>query len=85
MEKHILFTLENCIKCTQTKEVLNKKNINYDIIKLPHEIGNWKENHHEITKKYNVFNDIQRTAPILIADGEKIIGYLRIRKYFQQI
>jgi glutaredoxin len=83
MENRILFSLENCIKCTQTKDLLSERN-DIKIVTYPHNIDNWDENQLKQAKNHEIFNDLQITAPILIADGEKIIGYLRIRKWLQE-
>jgi len=78
--KNILFSLQNCVKCTQTKELLKDRN-DIEIITLPHEIGNWNKKDYNIVNKYNVYNDLIKTAPILCVNGKKIMGYLRIRKW----
>jgi hypothetical protein len=82
MRKKILFSLENCMKCTQTKDLL----VNRDDIKIvtyPHEISQWSIENLNEAKSHNVFDDLKITAPILWVDGEKTIGYLRIRKWLQ--
>ena len=83
MNNRILFSLENCIKCTQTKELLTDRE-DITIITYPHEIENWDENQLKQAKNHDIFDDLQITAPILWIDGEKIIGYLRIRKWLQE-
>ena len=82
MGEKILFSLENCIKCTQTKELMNDRD-DIKILTYPHEITGWKEDQLEFAKSYDVFEDLKKTAPILWIDGEKKIGYLRIRKWLQ--
>ena len=82
METIILFSLENCMKCTQTKDLISNEN-EIEIITYPHDFNNWSEEQLNQAKKYDVFNDLQITAPILWIDGNKIIGYLRIRKWLQ--
>ena len=82
MVERILFSLENCIKCTQTKELLRDRN-DIKIVTYPHDITEWTDEHLNEAKSYDVFEDLQRTAPILWIDGEKNIGYLRIRKWLQ--
>ena len=82
MIEKILFSLTNCIKCNQTKELL----VNRDDIKIityPHDINDWTEEQLNEAKSYNVFEDLQKTAPILWINNEKWIGYLRIRKWLQ--
>ena len=82
MEDTILFSLENCVKCTQTKELLNDRP-DIKIITYPHDLTNWEEYQLNEAKDHDVFEDLQKTAPILWNGGEKHIGYLRIRKWLQ--
>ena len=82
MNKKILFSLNECMKCEQTKQLIK----DYDditIITLPHNINEWDENQMNLTKDHEVFEDLQKTAPVLWIDGEKHLGYLRIRKWIQ--
>ena len=82
MTEKILFSLEECMKCVQTKKLLiNRDDIT--ITTFPHNISNWDENQIKIAKHHMIFEDLQKTAPILWVDGEKHIGYLRIRKWIQ--
>ena len=74
MEK-ILFSLENCMKCTQTKELITDRD-DIKIITFPHDIKDWDEKELDNAKTYNVLEDLQKTAPILWLEGEKKIGYL---------
>jgi len=78
----ILFSLEKCIKCNQTKELISDRD-DIKIITYPHDLNQWSEDQINEAKSHNVFEDLQRTAPIMWVDGEKIIGYLRIRKWIQ--
>jgi len=82
MNKRILFSLEHCTKCLQTKELLGDRE-DIKIITFPHDMSAWSKEELDMAKSYNVFDDLQKTAPILWLDGEKIIGYLRIRKWVQ--
>lgn len=82
MTKTILFSLENCVKCTQTKELLTGRN-DVEIKTFPHDIGKWTNDDLEFAKLHDVFDELQQTAPILWVDGEKRVGYLRIRKWLQ--
>ena len=82
MSKKILFSLENCMKCTQTKELLTGRD-DIKIVTYPHEISDWNVEQLNDAKSHEVFVDLQITAPILWIDGEKTIGYLRIRKWLQ--
>ena len=82
MTEKILFSLENCIKCTQTKELLYERD-DIKFITYPHDINNWSDEQLNDAKTHEVFEDLQITAPILLVGGEKTIGYLRIRKWLQ--
>ena len=82
MSEKILFSLENCMKCTQTKELLEERN-DVKIVTYPHEMNEWSEDNLKEAKFHGVFEDLKITAPILWVNGEKTIGYLRIRKWLQ--
>ena len=82
MNKPILFSLEHCVKCMQTKELLTDED-DVKIVTFPHDINEWSNSDLEFAKSHDVFDDLQKTAPILWLDGEKKIGYLRIRKWLQ--
>jgi len=77
-----LFSLEQCIKCQETKELLQGRE-DIEIVTFPHELNQWLEQDVLLAKSHNVFEDLQKTAPILWLNGEKKIGYLRIRKWIQ--
>lgn len=82
MIKAILFSLENCIKCNQTKELLSDRD-DVEIVTFPHSINEWSNENLELAKSHDVFDELQKTAPVLWLDGEKKVGYLRIRKWLQ--
>jgi len=82
MVENILFSLENCPKCMQTKELLSDRD-DIKIVTYPHDINEWSDEQLNEAKTHDVFEDLQVTAPVLWADGEKIVGYLRIRKWLQ--
>ena len=82
MCKKILFSLENCMKCTQTKELLQGRD-DVKIVTYPHDLGNWNSEQLDEAKVHNVLENLQKTAPVLWVDGEKKVGYLRIRKWLQ--
>jgi len=82
MSEKILFSLEKCMKCNQTKELITEQD-NIQIITYPHYLNDWNDDQIEEAKKHDVFEDLQTTAPILWIDGDKKIGYLRIRKWLQ--
>jgi len=82
MVEKILFSLENCEKCTQIKELLVDRN-DIKIVTYPHNITDWSDEQLNYVTSHNVFEDLQQTAPILWVDGKKFVGYLRIRKWLQ--
>ena len=82
MSEKILFSLENCVKCMQTKELLTNRD-GIRIVTYPHDITDWNNEQLKEAKDYSVFEDLQVTAPVLWVNREKIIGYLRIRKWLQ--
>ena len=82
MAEIILFSLENCEKCFQIKELI-KNNGDIMIKTYPNNLNNWTKEQLDEVKNYDVYGDLQITAPILWVDGKKFIGYLRIRKYLQ--
>jgi len=82
MSEKILFSLENCTKCMQTKEILEGRS-DIKMITFPHDINKWSDEDFRLAKSHDIFEDLQITAPILWLDGEKKIGYLRIRKWLQ--
>jgi glutaredoxin len=82
MAEKILFSLENCVKCMKTKELIENRD-DIKIVTYSHDISNWTTDQLNDAKSHNVFEDLQQTAPILWVDGVKLIGYLRIRKWLQ--
>ena len=66
----------------QTKELLTEDD-DIEVVTLPHEFSEWSDDDVELAKKFVVFEELQKTAPILWVDGEKLVGYLRIRKWLQ--
>jgi len=82
MTERILFSLEKCMKCTQTKELLIDRD-DIKIVTYPHEIADWNEDQLDEAKTFGVFEDLHITAPILSIGDDKKIGYLRIRKWLQ--
>ncbi len=82
MAEKILFSLEKCMKCNQTKELISDRE-DIKIITYPHDLNEWNDDQISEAKSYNVFEDLQRTAPVMWVDGEKLVGYLRIRKWLQ--
>ena len=70
------------MKRQETKELLAGRN-DIEIVTFPHDLNQWREEDFSLAKSHNVFEDLQITAPILWLDGEKKIGYLRIRKWIE--
>ncbi len=66
----------------QTKELLSDRD-DIKVVTYPHDINEWSDEQLNEAKTHDVFEDLQVTAPVLWADGEKIVGYLRIRKWLQ--
>ena len=62
MNKPILFSLQNCMKCTQTKELLEERN-DIDIITYPHDINEWSDDELNQAKTYNVFDMVIFSSP----------------------
>jgi len=79
----ILFCLEDCIKCTFVKEQIKTEGIK--VITLEKEGPDvWGAEECELVQKYDIIEDLKRTAPILVLeDGTKIIGQLRIMRWLQ--
>jgi glutaredoxin len=82
MSKAILFSLENCVKCTQTKELLLERD-DVEIVTFPHDLNSWSDDNLVLAKSHDVLEDLQKTAPVLWLNGEKKIGFLRIKKWIQ--
>lgn len=68
------------MKCIQTKNLLKERD-DIEIVMFPHDFMEWTDEQKKMAQSYNVFEDLQRTAPILWVNGEKKIGYLQIRKW----
>jgi hypothetical protein len=79
MTRPILFSLEHCPKCDQTKQLIGSRT-DIDIVTFPHDLKAWTPQHLELAVGHNVLEDLKITAPILWKDGEKTIGYLRIKR-----
>ena len=53
-----LFSLEQCVKCTATKEYLERKGIEVKIIVLPKNLKEWTEEQKDIVYKFDVLDKI---------------------------
>ena len=82
MTDKILFSLEKCMKCNETKKLISDRE-DIKIITYPHDFNDWSDAQINEAKSHDVFEELQRTAPIMWVNGEKIVGYLRIRKWLQ--
>lgn len=79
----ILFSLEDCMKCQQTKKILQEADLDFALIVLPHDISKWSPEQKELAETHNVLEDLSQTAPVLWDQGDKHLGYLRIKKWIQ--
>lgn len=79
----ILFCLEQCTKCDATKEYFkNKTDISIKIITFPHDFKQWTDKQKSMADEYNILEDLQTTAPVLIVpDRLKLIGQLKIKQW----
>ena len=76
----VLFCLVPCHKCDQIKEQITDKSI--IIVNLSSNLTEWKEEQLNLVNKYNVFDDLRITAPILVLeDKTKLVGQLRIQRW----
>ena len=82
MSSAVLFSLEQCEKCMQVKELLAQRK-DIKIVTFPHDFSQWNPQDLELAQSYDVFEDLQQTAPILWVDGKKLVGFLRIKKWVQ--
>ena len=55
------------------------------VVTYPHDLNEWSMEQIDYADGHNVFEDLKITAPILVLpDGEKLVGYLRIRKWIDE-
>jgi len=82
--KPTLFCLEHCVKCEKVKEQIANKDIN--VVTFPHNFVNWSSGQDALARECNILVDLQTTAPILVLeDGTKIIGQLRIERWLKNV
>ena len=80
--KPTLFKLAYCIKCTATQLYLDENKVDYKLYHLPHDFKDWNEFDIKNVEKFGILEDLKKTAPILVLpDGTKIVGQLRIMKW----
>ena len=78
--KPILFSLENCKRCEYIKERI-PKDLDIEVKTYPHDLRDWTPDQLAEACYYEVYTDLQRTAPILILpDGRKITSVIEIKK-----
>jgi len=78
----ILFSLKECVKCDAVKDYLG--DMDYLLIELSKTPSEWSTYQKGFVEQYNVREDLKRTAPILVLDnGEKLIGQLRIKQWMK--
>lgn len=70
MTEKILFSLEHCTKCTQTKEILGTRD-DIKVVTFPHDLNKWSDEDFSLAKSHDVLEDLKVTAPVLWLDGEK--------------
>ena len=83
MVEKILFSLEKCVKCNETKKMLSDQE-DIKIVTYPHNLSEWTREQIEEAKTYDVFEDLKKTAPVLWVDGKKEVGFLRIKRWFKE-
>jgi hypothetical protein len=79
----ILFCLENCEKCETVKEYFkNKKDISVKVHTFPKDYQQWNDNQKKISEEYNVLEDLQVTAPVLVVPDQcRLVGQLKIKQW----
>jgi len=82
--KGTLFCLTNCPKCDSVKDLTRGLSIN--IITFPHSFESWTSEDIRRAEEHNVLEDLKVTAPVLVlANGTKLIGQLRIMRWLQHV
>ena len=59
MNKAILFSLENCIKCNQTKELIVDRD-DIEVVTFPHDLNNWNDDDLNLAESYDVLDDLHK-------------------------
>ena len=78
-EKPILFSLENCDRCEYVKKKI-PEDAEVEVKTYPHDIKDWTPEQLAEACYYEVYSDLQRTAPILLMpDGRKITSVIEIK------
>lgn len=79
----ILFCLENCEKCETVKGYFkDRREVSVSIHTFPKNFQEWNDKQKKISEEYNVLEDLQITAPVLIVpDQFRIVGQLKIKQW----
>lgn len=85
MEKPILFSLENCKRCEFVKSRI-PNGFDIEIKMYPHDVKDWTTDQMAEAAFYEVYADLQRTAPILLLpDGRKITNVVEIKNILSSL
>ncbi|RLF38163.1 MAG: hypothetical protein DRN03_00375 [Thermoplasmata archaeon] len=85
IDKPILFGLENCKRCEYVKEHI-PEGIDIEIKTYPHDMKEWSVDQLTEAVFYEVYTDLQKTAPILLLpDGRKLKSVIEIKRYLRSL
>jgi len=85
VEKPILFSLENCERCEFVKSKI-PNGLDIEIKTYPHDVKDWTTDHLTEAAFYEVYSDLQRTAPILLLpDGRKLTSVVEIKNILSSL
>jgi hypothetical protein len=83
--KFILFSLENCERCEFIKKRI-PKDLDIEIKTYPHELKEWTPEQIAEAVYYEVYSDLQNTAPILLLpDGTKLKSVVEIKNKLKDL
>ena len=83
-DKPILFSLENCERCEFIKKRI-PEGLDIEIKTYPHEFKNWTVDQIAEATYYEVYSDLQNTAPILLLpDGTKLKSVIEIKNKLEE-
>lgn len=85
LNKPVLFSLEDCKRCEYVKKHI-PSNVDIEIKTYPHDVKKWSVDQLAEAAFYEVYADLQKTAPILLLpNGEKIKSVIEIKKYLSSL
>ncbi|PKK85820.1 MAG: hypothetical protein CVT48_03760 [Thermoplasmata archaeon HGW-Thermoplasmata-1] len=85
INKPMLFSLEECERCDFVKKQITP-GTNVLVITYPHDAKRWNVDQLTEAAYYEVFSELQETAPILLLpDGTKVTSVIDIRKKIQEL